>query len=208
MAEESSNARSQEEIVDRMLHVIERDVLPLTRSFVEKGNKLFGAAVLKKSTLELVVAGTNREVENPLFHGEVSCINELYKLPAESRPSPSECLFLATHEPCSLCLSAITWCGFNNFYYLFTYEDTRDAFQIPHDLRILEEVFKCTDGGYAANNSFWSSHSIRELVRDGSEEKRSEREAAVMRIERQYATVSARYEENKLDTTTPTIPLS
>jgi hypothetical protein len=37
-------------------------------------------------------------------------------------------------------LSGITWGGFDNFYYLFTYEDTRDAFGIPHDIRILEEV--------------------------------------------------------------------
>jgi hypothetical protein len=37
-------------------------------------------------------------------------------------------------------LSGITWSGFDNHYYLFTYEDTRDAFAIPHDIRILEEV--------------------------------------------------------------------
>jgi tRNA(Arg) A34 adenosine deaminase TadA len=37
-------------------------------------------------------------------------------------------------------LSGITWGGFDNFYYLFTFEDTRDAFGIPHDIRILEEV--------------------------------------------------------------------
>lgn len=38
-------------------------------------------------------------------------------------------------------LSGITWGGWDNFFYLFTYEDTRDAFSIPHDIRILEEVF-------------------------------------------------------------------
>lgn len=37
-------------------------------------------------------------------------------------------------------LSGITWGGWDNFFYLFTYEDTRDAFSIPHDIRILEEV--------------------------------------------------------------------
>ncbi len=38
-----------------------------------------------------------------------------------------------------MCLSpAITWAGFDNFYYFFTHEDLRDAFAIPHDLKILE----------------------------------------------------------------------
>lgn len=37
-------------------------------------------------------------------------------------------------------LSGITWGGWDNFFFLFSYEDTRDAFSIPHDIRILEEV--------------------------------------------------------------------
>ena len=37
-------------------------------------------------------------------------------------------------------LSGITWGGWDKFFYLLTYEDTRDAFSIPHDIRILEEV--------------------------------------------------------------------
>ena len=57
-------------------------------------------------------------------------------------------IFLATHEPCSLCLSAITWTGFDNFYYLFSHEDSRDSFAIPHDLKILKEVFTLDPGGY------------------------------------------------------------
>ena len=37
-----------------------------------KGNKVFGAAILKLSDLSLVCVGTNTEVESPLWHGEVS----------------------------------------------------------------------------------------------------------------------------------------
>jgi hypothetical protein len=44
-----------------------------------------------------------------------------------------------------MCLSAIAWSGFDNFYYLFSYEDTRDEFEIPHDRAILAEVFRCPD---------------------------------------------------------------
>ena len=62
-----------------------------------------------------------------------------------------------------MCLSAITWSGFDNFYYFFSYEDSRDAFSIPHDLRIMDEVFGCSDGGYAARNAYWSSQAIQDL---------------------------------------------
>jgi tRNA(Arg) A34 adenosine deaminase TadA len=62
-------------LVDRMLTVLREDVLPLTQAGVGEGNKVFGAAVLRKESLELVVAGTNEEAENPLLHGEISCLN-------------------------------------------------------------------------------------------------------------------------------------
>ncbi len=50
---------------------------------------------------------------------------------------------------------------FDNFYYFFTYEDSRDAFGIPHDLKILKEVFGVDDGGYRRSNEFWSCYSDR-----------------------------------------------
>ena len=35
------------------------------------------------------------------------------------------------------CLSSeITWAGFDNFYYFFSYEDSRDAFDIPDDVAV------------------------------------------------------------------------
>ncbi len=115
---------------------MEHDLLPLTEQGVAQGNKVFGAAILRKSDLSLVVAGTDEEtlnpLWNPLWHGEISCLNRFWALP--KRPDPKDCLFLSSHEPCSLCLSAITWSGFDNFYYLVSYEDSRDAFKIPHDL--------------------------------------------------------------------------
>ena len=152
------------ELAARFLDVIEQDVIPLTRAGVARGDKVFGAAILRKSDLTLVVAGTNRETENPLFHGEVATLNAFYELPAEGRPPSADCLFLSTHEPCSLCLSAITWAGFDNFYYLFGYEDTRDAFNIPHDLKILREVFGVENGAYVRENAFWRSRSVDELA--------------------------------------------
>ena len=114
-------------LIIRMLDVIEFDIAAKTRQGVAGGNKLFGAAILRKSDLSLVIAETNNETENPLWHGEMHAIKRFYELPPDERPATMDCIFLATHEPCSLCLSGITWSGFDNFYYLFSYEDTRDS---------------------------------------------------------------------------------
>ena len=151
-------------ICSRCLDVIEHDVVPLTRVGVAVGNKVFGAAIRRKSNLSLVVAGTNAEIENPLYHGEISTLNAFYAMPAADRPATGDCVFVSTHEPCSLCLSAITWAGFDNFYYFFGYEDTRDAFNIPHDLKILQEVFKVEDGDYARKNAFWECQDLIALA--------------------------------------------
>jgi tRNA(Arg) A34 adenosine deaminase TadA len=152
------------ELARRLLDVIEHHIIPLTESGVARGNKLFGAAIIRKSDLSLVIAGTNAETANPLLHGEIATLNAFYDLPAVERPATSDCLFLSTHEPCSLCLSAITWAGFDNFFYFFGYEATRDAFNIPHDLRILSEVFRIENGDYARQNAFWTSRGLDELV--------------------------------------------
>ena len=112
-----------------------------------------------------MLAETNNEIENPLWHGEVHCLKRFYEMPKAERVDTRDCIFLATHEPCSLCLSAITWTGFDNFYYLFSHEDSRDSFAIPHDLKILKEVFTLDPGGYNAENAYWKSFSLRRLVR-------------------------------------------
>ncbi|MHA1189067.1 MAG: nucleoside deaminase [Alphaproteobacteria bacterium] len=185
----------------RFLDVIENDIVPLTRSGVETGNKLFGAAILKKSDLSLVVAATNREVENPLYHGEISTLNDYYALP--ERPTATDCLFLSTHEPCPLCLSAITWAGFDNFTYLFGYEATRDAFAIPHDLKILDEVFGCKDGAYRRKNAFWTATALADLAGDCTEPERSALRARIDNLSDIYAQMSETYQENKGDSAIP-----
>lgn len=184
-------------LVDRMLAVLREDVLPLTRDGVRKGNKVFGAAVLRKASLELVIAGTNEETQNPLLHGEISCLNRYWSLPPERRPPPADCLFLSTHEPCSMCLSAVAWSGFDNFYYLFSYEDTRDEFQIPHDLKMLEEIFGCPDGAYAGANAYWKSYYLPDLIEQGSQDERARWKEQVADLRSAYGVLSGHYQDVK-----------
>jgi tRNA(Arg) A34 adenosine deaminase TadA len=179
----------------RLLDVMEFDVLPMTERGVAAGNKVFGAALLRKSDMSLVLAGTNSETDNPLLHGEISTLNQFYELP--ERPPTHELVFLSTHEPCPLCLSAITWAGFDNFYYFFTYEDSRDAFGIPHDLKILKEVFGVEGGGYRRTNAFWTCSSIRDLVDSESEPLRTQLREQDQRIRAVYAGLSQTYQESK-----------
>jgi tRNA(Arg) A34 adenosine deaminase TadA len=197
----------QATLVTRFFDVIETDIAARTQKGVEGGNKLFGAAILRKSDLSLVVAETNNETENPMWHGEMHAIKRFFELPADQRPEVKDCLFLATHEPCSLCLSGITWSGFDNFYYLFSYEDTRDSFGIPHDIAILKEVYAVPDPDrdtvpadrplYNRTNRFWTSHNIIAMLAGLD---RSHRETLLARLDdinAFYNDVSAQYQQTK-----------
>ena len=188
---------SDEQIIDRLIDVIENDIVPLTASAVREGSKVFGSAILRKDDLSLVLAGTNNEKENPLWHGEVHTLKLFYELPGDERPDTKDCIFLATHEPCSLCLSAITWTGFDNFYYLFKYADTSETFNIPHDLKILTEVFAVENGNYVRENAFWKSNSIVDIIANFPEDAAQSHLRRVDALVETYKALSASYQQSK-----------
>ncbi len=53
----------EDTVASRLLNVMERDILPMTERGVAAGNKIFGAALLRKSDFSVVIAGTNCETE-------------------------------------------------------------------------------------------------------------------------------------------------
>lgn len=140
-------------LLDAFCTCIDNDIHPLSAAAVANGSKLFGAAILLKSDLTVVLADTNQERGSPLWHGETWTLKQFFELPAEQRPDVSDCLFLTTHEPCSLCLSAILWSGFDNFVYMYTYEETHAVFECSGDLDIFNDVFNVREDQVATQAS-------------------------------------------------------
>jgi len=199
--------KDQVTFLDRVLGAIENEIVPLTREGAAKGNKLFGGAILKKADLSTVVVATNTETENPLLHGEITAINTFYALPKEQRPAASDTIFIATHEPCPLCLSGISWGGFDNFFYLFSYEDSRDAFGIPHDIRMLGSVFRCPEGTYNEKNDYWCAWGIPAMVASLPATERSSLETRITALRATYDQISDIYQEQKAAGTGADVPL-
>ncbi|CAJ2504828.1 Uu.00g122220.m01.CDS01 [Anthostomella pinea] len=220
-------------LVKALLTTIEEQIIPLTGEGVSSGSKVFGAAILSKYSLTPLTVATNNEAVSPLLHGEINCIQKFFaqtsfpsssssatptattpsgpdSTPTSQRPNTKDCIFLATHEPCSLCLSGITWSGFDNFFYLFTYADSRDLFAIPYDIQILEEVFRVplplpqkseeARELYNRRNKFFTARSVAELVdeiADAGERERWRKE--VQRVRALYGRLSETYQEGKME---------
>lgn len=186
------------EEIDRLLDVIERDILPLTRRSVQRdGNKVFGAAILNPD-LSTSVASTNAETECPLFHGEVKCIHDwsMRTAAAERGPLAASSIFLCTHEPCCMCVASILWSGFNRIYYWLPYATTT-AQGIPHDVDTMRELWGVD--GYRRRNKYFASACLTELIEElpkGNQMKEALRERSD-RMKGVYDQLSDQYHREK-----------
>ena len=185
---------------NRILDIFINVLIPQTRLAVKKGNKVFGAFIIKKSDLSLLITGTNNEIANPLYHGEISALFNFF---GSKKLNPKDYYFISSHEPCSLCLSAITWSGFDNFYYFFPYADTKSSFKIPHDLNILKEVFHINKGEYKKNNKYWKSFSIIEEIKKFEDPKNSFFIEKIDKIKLLYEELSDIYQNTKISNNIP-----
>jgi tRNA(Arg) A34 adenosine deaminase TadA len=200
---------SPADLVSSLLAITKSSIVPLTRAQVSSGSKLFGAAILSRSTLQPVTVATNNERASPLLHGEINCIQSFFASPKEGRPLTKDCIFFATHEPCSLCLSGIAWSGFNEFYYLFTYEDSRDLFGIPYDIDILQSVYQVPSPAdtpeilaakplYNRTNKFFKARSVADVVATLEGETEKEKwTAEIARVKAMYNELSETYQKGK-----------
>ena len=183
-----------------LLDIFIDTLIPQTKIAVQKGNKIFGAFIIKKSDLSLVISGTNNEINNPLYHGEISALFNFFK---SKKLNPKDYYFISSHEPCSLCLSAITWSGFDNFYYFFPYADTKSSFNIPHDLNILKEVFHVNEGEYQKENKYWQSFSIIDEIKENKELNNPIFIDKIDKIKLLYEELSAEYQNTKVSNNIP-----
>ena len=183
-----------------ILDIFINNLIPETKIAVQKGNKIFGAFIVKKSDFALVTTGVNNEINNPLYHGEISALFNFFK---SNEFNPKDYFFISSHEPCSLCLSAITWSGFDNFYYFFSYKETDSTFRIPHDLNILQEVFKIKDGEYSKNNSYWKSFSIIDQIKENQDINNHHLIKKIDKIKLFYSDLSTQYQNAKISNNIP-----
>jgi len=97
--------------------------------------------------------------------------------------------------------------GFDNFFYLFSYEDSRDAFGIPHDIRMLDSVFRCPEGTYNEKNEYWSAWGIPAMVASLPEDRRLPLERRIAALRETYDGISNIYQAQKAAGTGADVPL-
>lgn len=69
----------------------------------------FGAVIVNETTGEVMAEGVNAGALNPTYHGEMVVIDAYAK--KHGNQKWEQMTLYTTGEPCSMCMSAIAWCG-------------------------------------------------------------------------------------------------
>ena len=172
-----------------IIKAVAETLIPVTEKGVAAGNHVFGGVILDKKTLLPVTAASNGRIDNPIYHGEIETLRAFFA--DKNHPSPKDCIFAASHDPCSMCISAITWAGFDEIWVLFSYEDVKKSFGMPVDLLMYKELFG-TDG-VRPQNAFFKKYDLK--TEAAKEPNASELAAAIADIEKSYAALAARVQD-------------
>ena len=136
-------------------------------------------------------------LHNCLSFREMKVIYEWSKTcpPASRGPVAKSSIFLSTHEPCCMCISGITWTGFERVFYFFPYEITSEQ-GIPHDMNIMHELWGVKS--YRKQNQFCNTANLMEMIRNLEEsEHKNELIKIQNRLIEKYAELSEKYHSEK-----------
>ena len=75
----------------------------------------FGAVITNAHSGEILARGVNKTFDNPLLHGEISCINQY--IAQYGNKNWGDLVLYTTGEPCPMCMSALVWTGIGGVVY-------------------------------------------------------------------------------------------
>lgn len=159
-------------IVTGLLDVVEAELVRLARSAVDRGDRFFSVAIVRKADLSLVACGRDKsKSKDPTATAELNAIQGFFTV--NNRPNPRDCIFLCIHEPSPMALYQIALCGFDNFVYVFTKQEMKELGDDGETIA-LNAIFNgaSQDESYKQNNDYWTAYSLVDMIQKC--EKKSE----------------------------------
>lgn len=104
--------------------------------------RFFLAMIVNEKTKNIISCGINSVFINfnPLHHAEITALNNAFKNKYHNIQLPDYFVMISSHEPCMMCASAIMWSGIKKTYYVFSYEETSEMFDMPIDIDQINET--------------------------------------------------------------------
>jgi tRNA(adenine34) deaminase len=84
----------------------------------------FGAVITSIGG-EVLARGVNNSHANPMFHGEICCMNDY--LAEHGNKGWESCILYTTAEPCAMCMSALVWAGIGGVVFASSIDIVRRA---------------------------------------------------------------------------------